>query len=187
MPEKSPSYEDLQKRVAQLELRLRQIESRDYISKENNAELEALRVDYEIVFRNTHFYVAFYRPNGEIVAYNKIAAEEVGFTPDDLIGKTVWDVFEKPQADLFYSRMEKAMNEGILLQFEELNETANGKSWFETDYIPVYDEDGGLIGCQVLARDIGERKNAMHDKEFFEGAIKAFFEDSEIGIAITDL
>lgn len=187
MKKEKPSYEDLQKRVGQLELRLRQIESRDYISKENSAELEALRIDYEIVFRNTHFYVAFYRPDGEIVAYNRIAAEEVGFTPDELIGKTVWDIFEKPQADLFYSRMQKAMNDGEILEFEELNETNTGTSWYETDYIPVYDEDGELIGCQVLARDIGEKKNAIEELKCNKELLRNFFEQSHAGIAIADI
>ena len=187
MQDKKPSYEDLQKRVAQLELRLRQIESRDYITKENDAELEALRIDYEIVFRNTNFYVAFYRPNGEIVAYNKIAADEVGYTPDELIGETVWDIFEKSQADLFYSRMQKAMNDGNILKFEELNETSTGTSWYETDYIPVYDEDGELIGCQVLARDIGEKKNAIQKLEYNKELLRSFFEQSNAGIAIANI
>ncbi|PLX14766.1 MAG: hypothetical protein C0599_18240 [Salinivirgaceae bacterium] len=186
MKESLPSYEDLQKRIAMLELRLRQIESRDFIVKENHAELEALRVDYEVVFRNTNFYVAFYRPNGEIVAYNKIAAEEVGFSPNELVGKMVWDVFEKPQADLFYSRMKKAMDQGGIAKYEELNQTKHGVSWYETDYIPVYDENEELIGCQVIARDIGEKKNAIDELAVSRELFKSVFEQSNAGIAIAN-
>jgi PAS domain S-box-containing protein len=186
MKENLPSYEELQKRIAMLELRLRQIESRDYIVKENDAEIEALRVNYEVVFRNTNFYVAFYKPNGEIVAYNKIAADEVGFSSDDLVGKTVWDVFEKSQADLFYSRMKKAMEQRSIVKFEELNKTKYGISWYETDYIPVFDENEELIGCQVLARDIGEKKNAIDELAVSRELFKSIFEQSNAGIAISN-
>jgi PAS domain S-box-containing protein len=193
MPDSKPTYEELQKRVAQLELRLRQIESRDYFVKENDAELEALKVDYEVVFRNTNFYVAFYRPDGEIVAYNEIAAREVGYKPDQLVGKSVWDVFDKEQADIFYQRMQKALNERKLIKYEELNETKQGKSWFEVDYIPVINEDDEIIGCQVIAKDIGEKKTAIQSLNDVQKALlksqgdyKLLIDNQLDGVAISN-
>ena len=80
---------------------------------------------------------------------------------DELVGKTMHDVFPKEQADLFLSNIRTAMNERKAVNTEYPLPMIDGQErWFSTTASPMTKD---TVVC--VARDITERKRAEEERE----------------------
>jgi len=91
--------------------------------------------------------------NDFTVTYWNQKAEELLFTPKEkVLGKHLWDVFDKEQASESYRQYSKALDEQVALKFEDNYEPIG--RWFD---INVYPSKNGI---SVFFKDITERKKA---------------------------
>ncbi len=84
-------------------------------------------------------------------------------TIDQVVGKTIFDLFPKEMADQYYADDQATMRSGEpLLNREEVTmEHDTGKRvWNLTSKIPFRDSAGKVIGLIGISRDISERKEA---------------------------
>ncbi|HEY9188427.1 MAG TPA: PAS domain S-box protein [Ignavibacteria bacterium] len=98
---------------------------------------------------------------GKFLRVNLAFAKWMGYEkPDEIIGKTDYDFFEKELADSYSIIEKKIISTGKgLLNFDEYNKTVTGKeSWVTTSKLPLKDEEGNIIGILGISRDITERK-----------------------------
>ena len=112
-------------------------------------------------------------------------AQDAGLDhPDQLIGKTDYDMCWKAEADHFTADDREVIKSGKpKLGIQEHQTQPDGKTrWIETNKIPLYDNDSHIIGTVGTYADITERKRMQEAIEKRIVALTRPLEDtSEIG------
>jgi len=94
------------------------------------------------------------------IAFAKVAGVD---TPDDIIGKTDYDMGWKKEESDSYVAMDRRVMESDMASYHiiEPQLQADGKqAWLETCKVPLHDEQGQVIGLLGTYLDITERKQA---------------------------
>jgi PAS domain S-box-containing protein len=105
----------------------------------------------------TDAFVAFDR-NWRYTYVNHAAAEILRQTPEELIGKHVWnEVFPEVVGGIAYQEMHRALAEQVPVSWEEFGEPI--QRWLEANAYP------SVEGVAVYFRDITERKQAEAERE----------------------
>jgi PAS domain S-box-containing protein len=86
-------------------------------------------------------------------------------TPDEIVGKTDYDIFPRELAASYYADEQALIQSGQpLLNREERTIDPDGKTrWLLTTKVPLRDDHGKVIGLAGINRDITERKR-MEEK-----------------------
>ncbi|WP_455367085.1 PhnD/SsuA/transferrin family substrate-binding protein [Kaarinaea lacus] len=129
--------------------------------KKTDAELRLARRMLQLVLDTIPVRVFWKDENSVYLGCNKLFAHDAGLkSPDELIGKTDYDMGWKEQAELYRSDDQKVMQLGKpKLNYEEPQSTPDGRTiWLETSKIPLTDTEGNIIGLLGTYADITERK-----------------------------
>ena len=102
---------------------------------------------------------------GRFLAVNRAAAEACGQSPDEVAGKTDYDVWPREQADAYRADDTEVMISRRQKILEESHSMTGETIWRETFKAPVIDEDGTVLGTVGVARNISERKAAEAARE----------------------
>ncbi len=149
MPPNKPTYNELEKRIRDLEREVATLKNKKEILKIREGTLRALLnaptetailVDLE----------------GSILAINQIAARRIGKPADELIGM---GIFEYLPFDLAVSRKTKALEvikSGEPLRFQD----ERAGRYYDNNIYPVFDRDGKIRALAIFAKDITETKQA---------------------------
>ncbi|GAB6192171.1 two-component system sensor histidine kinase NtrB [Desulfocastanea catecholica] len=73
---------------------------------------------------------------------------------ESIVGKTDTDIFTKPQAELNIRENKEILATGSPLAKEITFKRAKEQKWFHVVKVPVYDQDGSIMGLLLTARDI---------------------------------
>ena len=107
--------------------------------------------------------VGYYDPEGRFLYATPALAAYVGMTPDELIGRTWYEIGVPPEA---VHKLE-ATRRRVLETGEPARETVGFQidgTHRETDFVfkPVVEPDGSIVGTSVTAWDAGERRHGSH-------------------------
>jgi len=107
---------------------------------------------------------------GDFLSANQEAARAMGKTPEDMIGKNMYNLFPKDVADLQMAGIKAVFQTGNpLLADETLTQTKFGRRWYSTTLMPIRDSNGKIIYVMGIARDTTERKKMEEQlKEYAE-------------------
>ena len=96
---------------------------------------------------------------GRYIAVNEPFAEACGLAPDDLIGKTDFDICPADLAQKYARDDAEVISTGARKRLEEpfVDKTKKGLL-VETIKTPIYDNRGQIVGTSGIARDVTERK-----------------------------
>lgn len=117
--------------------------------------------------------------NGKFLGCNLAQARDAGFkSPEEMIGKTDFDMPWSHQATYLREIDRKVMESGTLLSLEELFELPDGtKRIYLSKKLPLFDEDDKVSGVLGISFDITDRKQLELDlkksKELAEAATEA--------------
>jgi PAS domain S-box-containing protein len=120
---------------------------------------------------------------GAFLFANKVAAETLGYQPEGLEGKTLWDVFSKETADRQAANVREVIETGQGINIISLTEVQNKYRWYSTTIEPLRDERGRATAALVIARDVDDIKRAQEQIQMLSSAI----EGSINGIVIGDV
>ncbi|PKP39606.1 MAG: hypothetical protein CVT98_01165 [Bacteroidetes bacterium HGW-Bacteroidetes-15] len=99
--------------------------------------------------------------DSKFIRTNRIVANRFGLNnPVDIIGKTDFDFFAKEHAqNAFDIEQEIIRSKKPMVGLEEMEVWPDGKvTWVSTTKMPLYNNEGIIIGTFGLSRDITERK-----------------------------
>jgi len=96
---------------------------------------------------------------GRFMAANAAAGRTLGRPPEDIVGKTQFDLFPPEIAERQARQVREVFQTGRPLFSEEIKSyTAQGPCWFSTSLAPVHDEQSRVQYVIGIARDVTESK-----------------------------
>ncbi len=96
------------------------------------------------------------------IVVNRAVAADLGLQPDDLIGKTDFELHWADLARKFFADEQKVINSGEpLLDIEEyVVDVSGNKKWLSTSKVPLRNDQNEVIGIVGVSRNISERRRA---------------------------
>ena len=91
---------------------------------------------------------------------NHAFAKGVGKTSDDIIGRKIWDVFEKGEADKRFSIVKKVFSEGKPEEIEVRVPQSAGDTFYLTTVKPILNDWGEVETVICTSKNITKRKLA---------------------------
>lgn len=110
---------------------------------------------------------------------NILFAKDAGHArPDELIGKTDFEMGWRDQAELYRADDKATMESGRpKLDYEEPQTTPDGHTiWLRTSKVPLRDPDNQVIGILGLYQDITDQKNANEAIKKSEARYRSYIE-----------
>ena len=98
---------------------------------------------------------------GRFTMGNAAAMKYLGLSQDDLVGKTVFDLFPRELAQTYHADDQCALRGEPVLNREARGLDLDGKArWYLTIKVPLRSPAGEIIGLVGMNRDITDHKNA---------------------------
>ncbi|MDX2304399.1 MAG: PAS domain-containing protein [Microscillaceae bacterium] len=149
----SPVVDDLGNIFA-VALRLTEITKQKEIEK----QIKRKRIEQKIILDNLPHLVWLKDQHGRFLSVNQPFAKLTNKRKEEIIGKTDFEVWEKKQAQEQIQQDQEIIKSGKQKLIEELIDLGKDQKWFETYKVPVYDENGNIIGTTGTTLDITHRK-----------------------------
>ena len=121
--------------------------------------------------------------NGVFLFANKMGAENLGYQSEDLVGKTLRDVFPKEIAERQAANIRKVIETGQGINSISLTEIQNKPRWYSATIEPLKNDHGKVTTAMIIARDIDDMKRAEEQIQKLSSAV----EQSIDGVAISDM
>lgn len=115
---------------------------------------------------------------GKLILVNDAHAKGLGLRPEQVAGKTDFDIFPKERAELMAKDDRSVMMTGkpIIDKIERSTRPDGVDNYVSTTKIPRYDERGRIVGLIGITRDITRRMQFEHlrkEKEIVEKKLEA--------------
>ncbi|HEX9505134.1 MAG TPA: PAS domain S-box protein, partial [Acidimicrobiia bacterium] len=130
--------------------------------------------------------VAFVVRRG-VIQYASPAVERFGYTPDEVVGTSVWEYVHPDDVAQGHDRLMMALLMGQTVSLEGRIRTADGEwRWAEVVVTDMCDV-AAIGGIVANVRDITDRRRAEQERGEAEERYTQGFERSSFGLAILDL
>ena len=174
---KKPTYQELEKRIQQLENEKYEREKVEQTQKNRETHLRT-------VIETIPDLVWLKDPDGVFITCNQKFERMMSRGQDSVIGKTDYDFMDKAQADFFRKNDRAAIVSQAPIKNEEalIFKEDSSKRLMETIKTPMYDTNNHLIGVLGVARDITERKRMEKALQLSEERLRMTLRATNIGI-----
>lgn len=126
------------------------------------AALEASRAieqEYRLLLDESSDPIFAFFPDGEYRYANRAFAQGVGLTPEVIIGRKIWDVFSKEEADKRFAVVRWVFENAEIRVIEVRVPTPEGDRYYLTTVKPILDEFLDVISVICISKEITERKH----------------------------
>ncbi len=128
-------------------------------------ELLAERARYRALIDQAPDYLFLKDLDGRFVVANKVFAETLGMAPDDLIGKTDYDLISAEMAEQYAADDRAVMKSGTPTRDIETRvvDASGNRRYSSTSKAPLRDKDGRIIGLVGVSRDVTPQRLAREE------------------------
>ncbi len=141
---------------------------------------------FKALFESSGVGIGFYNPQGIVISYNTIAAKNMGGIPEDFVGKSMFDLFPKENAELYFSRIQKTIQSDVSLDFEDMTRLPVGEMWFSSVFSRIFDRNGKISGVQIISTNITERKQMELSLKESEERLANLYNNAPLGYQSLD-
>jgi len=97
--------------------------------------------------------------------------------PEEIIGRKIWDLFPKDEAEKRMNVVLRAFASGETIVFDVRVPTASGDTFYITSVKPIRDGQGQVSSVVCISKDITERKRIEREREQLILDLKAALQD----------
>ena len=165
----------------------------DPLSKDLQDKEEALRKseeDYRHLYDNApDMFYSVDPATAAIIKCNQTAADTLGYTKKELVGRSVFDIYAPESAEYaeetLFPRFKKT---GEISEEELVMKTKDGGTLdVALNVSAVRDREGNILHSNSICRDISERKRAEAALKSSQALLNASLEQNPLGIIIADV
>ncbi len=110
------------------------------------------------IMNGTPDFITLQDKNLKYTFAGKAFCDYFNMAEKDIIGKTDFDIFTPQQAEINIYESKQILDTGLPLAKEITFKRSNEQKWFHVVKVPVYDQDGSIMGLLLTARDISMLK-----------------------------
>ena len=128
-----------------------------------NGEMEKLRRSerhYRLLLDESMDPTFSFYADGTYRYVNKAFAEGVGRAKEEIVGRKIWDIFEKSEADRRFALVQRVFNEGIIEEIEVRVPLPTGDTYYLTTAKPIFNDTGDVETVICTSKNITQRKLA---------------------------
>ncbi|MBD2089795.1 PAS domain S-box protein [Microcoleus sp. FACHB-1515] len=119
---------------------------------------------------------------GRYLFANRALAQELNLTPEELIGKTDYEILPSELADRYRNTDRKALAAGTAINFDNYTPDLDEQKAFVTVKFPLLNADDIPYAICGISTDISDRVRAENALRNSELKYRSIFENSQIGI-----
>lgn len=135
----------------------RQTKEGDINHEANKETLQDAEERWSSLLENTDDIIIVVDNNSTMQYINKTIPP---YTPEETIGKSIYDYVPNNQHDIMRNSLEKIFKTGIKNNYEVSSDVPEvGTVWFSTKAVPIK-RDGEIVGVILISTDITEKKKA---------------------------
>ncbi|MFA6808463.1 MAG: PAS domain S-box protein, partial [Eubacteriales bacterium] len=138
------------------------------ITDQRKAEKALLESEerYRALFENAGVGIGYYSKEGIVLSYNRLALKYIGGKLEDYIGKSMREFFPKEKAEIYFTRIEKAITSDKSQEYEDYLVYNSVPKWFLSTFTRIINTTGKVLGVQIVSLDITERKMAEDELQY---------------------
>ncbi len=154
--------------------------------KQNEKALKEKEEFLQLVLDNISQFTFWKDRNSVYLGCNRNFAIVAGLsTPEDIIGKTDYDLAWKKEESDFFRECDARVMQTDTPEYHiiEPQLQANGKqAWLDTNKIPLHDAEGQVVGILGTYEDITERRQTEQEIQQSEQKYRNLFHNSLVGM-----
>ena len=179
--ERARAADELERAVADRTAKLTALNESLKVELEKHERMESALRDSEAMYHSLveHAPLNIYRKDleGRVVFGNASYCDGLGFTLEELQGKTDFDLFPEAQASKYVADDAKVIEGGEPLRQVEQHDGLEGTMYVEVLKTPIYDHRGRCVGTQGIFWDVTVEYESRRKLEESAAALKQSNED----------
>ena len=146
------------------------------------AALQASEEKYRTLVENASDFIFMIDKEEKILSLNEAAAKLWRKKPEELAGKSLFEVFPKETARAYLKGIRRVFQKGIGYSAESKMVIGETETWINTSLNPVKNNEGKIVAVLGVTRDISGRKQADEALRESENKHRMLFETANDAI-----
>lgn len=151
---------ELIKEISSLKQIILELEQSESARKQAEEALLESEEKYRILLEESSDPIFSFTPEGQYKYVNRAFAEGVGKPVEDIIGKKIWDVFPKEEADKRFAPLSHVFRTGEKMAIEVRVPRADSDRYYVTTITPIKSTTGEVVSAICSSKDITARKHS---------------------------
>lgn len=130
---------------------------------ETEKSLRENKARFEAMAQNSPAIICLKDMDGRYIFANRKFQDLHALTPDQIIGRTVHDLFDKEIADAFQAHDRAVAEGGVAVEREQIVTAVDGNHIFMETKFPIHLPPDGSVAIGLIGTDITDRKHASDE------------------------
>lgn len=177
----------VRERTAGLERAVMELKQEVARRQEAESALKASEQQYQSLYEHNPFMYFTLAPDGIVLSVNRFGAEQLGYQKEDLIGRSIVQVFDVSERQTVLERLRACVaNLYTLLEWETQTIRKDGTRLRVKERARAIHDHTGAILVLVVCEDITERKQTEEALRASELRLQQFVAEAPIGLCFLD-